>query len=392
MKHQFIPYGHQYIDEDDIQAVVNVLKSDYLTCGPKILEFEQKFSEYVGCKYAVAVSNGTAALHAACFTAGIQNNDEAVTTPLTFAATSNSILYMGGKPVFADIDAHTYNIDPSEIEKKITSNTKAIIAVDFTGQPAELFKIQAIAKKHNLVFIEDAAHSLGAEIQNENGNWQKTGSVADITIFSFHPVKHITTAEGGMICTDDINIYEKLIKFRAHGITRDETLLQDKTQGKWYYEQQLLGLNYRISDIQAALGISQMKKLDGFIDRRREIAAMYDKAFSQEGLKDKITIPYQSPNTRSSYHIYIVKFNLLAIGKSRNDIFSELQKYNIGVNVHYIPVYYHPYYKELGYEKGICPIAEELYEEIITLPLYPGLSDEDVDYVINCVVKSINKS
>lgn len=385
MKYPYIPYGRQFIDEDDIQAVVDVLKSDYLTTGPKIQEFEKKVADYVGCKYAVCIANGTAALHAACFAAGIGADDEVITTPMTFAATANSILYLGGKPVFADIDPHTYNIAPSEIEKKITSKTKAVIAVDFTGQPAELYKIKALAQRHNLIFIEDAAHSLGAEIMDFQGKWHKIGTIADMTTFSFHPVKHITTAEGGMICTNDPKLYEKLILFRSHGITRSPELLKNKTQGKWFYEQQLLGFNYRLSDLQAALGISQLNKLDSFIKRRREIAAKYDMTFTESTFKNKITIPYQASTTKSSYHIYVLKFNLSAVGKSRKDIFDKLSDLNIGVNVHYIPVYYHPYYQALGYTKGLCPIAEKLYEDIITIPLHPCMSDEDVDYVIKSI-------
>lgn len=390
MKHSYIPYGHQSIDEEDIEEVKKTLKSDFLTTGPKVSEFENKISKYAGCKYAVAVANGTAALHAACFAAGISAGDEVITTPITFAATSNSVLYLGGRPVFADIDPLTYNIAPIEIEKKITSKTKAIIAVDFTGQPAELFEIKTLAEKHNLIFIEDAAHSLGAEIKDAFGGWRRVGSIADMTTFSFHPVKPITTAEGGMICTNDDELYEKLKLFMTHGITRETKLLKNKKQGKWYYEQQLLGYNYRLSDLQAALGISQLRKLEKFIDRRRKIAAYYDKAFSENFFENKVTVPYQSINTKSVYHIYVVKFNPAAIGKSRKEIFNELLDLNIGVNVHYIPVYYHPYYKTIGYDSGICPVAEDLYEQIITLPLYPGMSDDDVDYVIESVAKVIS--
>lgn len=389
MKHKYIPYGHQDIDEEDIKSVIEVLKSDYLTTGPKVTEFEQKITEYVGCKYAVAVSSGTAALHSACIAAGIKEGDEVITTPMTFAATSNSILYTGGKPVFVDIDRDTYNIGIGEIEKNITNKTRAIIAVDFTGQPAELFRIKELAEKYNLTFIEDAAHSLGAEISDYIEKWHRVGSVADMTTFSFHPVKHITTAEGGMICTNNYELYNKLKLFRTHGITRDTELLMNKNNGKWYYEELFLGYNYRLSDLQAALGISQLIRLDKFIERRRHIAATYNKAFSQENFCDKITIPFQRENTKSSYHIYVVKLNLLAIGKSREQIFNELLELNIGVNVHYIPVYYHPYYKDLGYKKGLCIEAEKLYDEMITLPLYPSMSEDDINYVIECVAKVI---
>lgn len=390
LKHQYIPYGHQLIDEEDIEEVKKVLKSDFLTTGPKVSEFENKISKYTGCKHAVAVANGTAALHAACFAAGISAGDEVITSPITFAATSNSVLYLGGRPVFADINPLTYNIDPIEIEKKVTHKTKAIIAVDFTGQPAELFKIKTLAEKYNLIFIEDAAHSLGAEIKDNSGVWQRIGSIADVATFSFHPVKPITTAEGGMICTNDDELYKKLKLFSTHGITRETKQLKSTKDGRWYYEQQLLGYNYRLCDLQAALGISQLRKLDKFIERRRKIAANYDKSFSESFFDDKVTVPYQSINTKSVYHIYVVKFNLAAIGKTRKEIFNELSDLNIGVNVHYIPVYYHPYYKAIGYDRGICPIAEALYEQIITLPLYPGMSDDDVDYVIESVAKVVS--
>lgn len=389
MKHLFIPYGRQSIDEDDINSVVEVLKSDFLTTGPKVEEFEKMVAAYLGCKHAVTVANGTAALHAACFAAALLPGDEVITTPLTFAATANSILYMGAKPVFADINPNTYNINPEEIEKNITKKTKAIIAVDFTGQPAELLTIKKIAQNNNLIFIEDAAHSLGSEIKDSEDNWQKIGGIANMTTFSFHPVKHITTAEGGMICTNDFELYQKLKLFRTHGITKDINLSNSKSYKKWYYEQQLLGYNYRLSDLQAALGISQLRKLDKFIKRRREIVSKYNEAFTKSPFKDRITIPYQAQNTKSSHHIYVAKFNTSVIGKSRDEIFNKLLDLNIGVNVHYIPVYYHPYYQALGYKKGICPEAERLYEEIITLPLYPDMSDEDIIYVVESIAKSI---
>jgi UDP-4-amino-4,6-dideoxy-N-acetyl-beta-L-altrosamine transaminase len=389
MKHAFIPYGRQCVDEEDIKAVVEVLKSDFLTTGPKVEEFEKKVASYVGSKYAVAVANGTAALHAACFAADINAEDEVITTPMTFAASSNCVLYTGGTPVFADIKPNTYNINPIEIEKKITKKTKAIIAVDFTGQPAELFKIKEMSERNNLVFIEDAAHSIGSEIKSSSGDWQKVGSIAHMTTFSFHPVKHITTAEGGMICTDDEKLFERLKVFRTHGITREISLLQDKSRGKWYYEQQFLGYNYRLSDLQAALGISQLNKLNRFIKRRREIVDRYNNAFTQEDFENRITVPCEENVTKSAYHIYVVRFNIKDIGKSREKILEELLASNIGVNIHYIPVYHHPYYLSLGYKRGLCPVAEQLYEEMCTLPLYPGMSDEDVDYVIDSVRKVI---
>lgn len=374
-----IPYATQWIEDDDIQAVAEVLKSDYLTTGPKITEFEQTFAQYVGAQYAVAVSSGTAALHAACFAASIKEGDEVITTPMTFAASANCVLYCGGRPVFADIDPNTYNIDSNAIENCITPKTKAIIPVHFTGQPCDMDDINRIAKEHDLIVIEDAAHALGATYKSK-----RVGAISDMTCFSFHPVKHITTGEGGIITTDDENLYKKLIQFRSHGITRDREILEHD-DGPWYYEQQFLGYNYRMTDIQAALGISQLKKIDRFISRRRKIADRYDKAFSGT---DSIITPYQLDETQSAWHLYILQLKLDKLKTSRKEVYTALQQKGIGVNVHYIPVYYHPYYKQMGYNKGLCPNAERLYERIITIPLYPKMSDEDVEYVIKSI-KSI---
>lgn len=382
VRNTFLPYGQQWIDDEDIKEVVKVLKSDYLTTGPKVAEFESKIAQYVGSKYAVAVSNGTAALHAACFAAGINEGDEVITTPLTFAASANCILYQGGKPVFADIDFDTYNIDPSEIEKNITEKTKAIIPVDFTGQPVDVDRIKDIAKKYGLIVIEDAAHALGAEYK---GN--KIGSLADMTAFSFHPVKHITTGEGGMITTNDEELYNRLVLFRSHGITRDANRLANKNEGSWYYEQLELGYNYRITDIQCALGISQISKLDKFLGRRREIAEKYNSYLKNI---DGIILPYQASYSKSSWHLYVIQIELEKFKVGRREIFEALRAENIGVNVHYIPVYYHPYYRRLGYKKGLCPTAERLYERIITLPLYPKMNDKDIQDVVNALEKVLN--
>lgn len=382
LKHPFIPYGRQLIDEDDIQAVVDVLKSDYLTTGPAVKDFEDNVATYVGAKYAVAFSNGTAALHGACFAAGIGEGDEVITTPMTFAASANCVLYQGGKPIFADIDQKTYNIDPNEIRKKITSNTKAIIPVDFTGQPVDLDEINNIASEHNLIVIEDAAHAIGATYKNA-----KIGSIADMTMFSFHPVKHITTGEGGIITTNNKDFYDKLIQFRTHGITRDASLLK-KNHGPWYYEMQFLGYNYRMTDIQATLGVSQLNKLDQFVERRRDIVKQYNLAF--HSLKG-INTPYQHSNGDSSWHLYIIKLNKDLLSIDRKHFFEALRQENIGVNVHYIPVHLQPFYQELGYKKGDYPNAEELYEKIITLPLFPSMSDEEVLYVIETVKITVQK-
>lgn len=371
-----IPYGRQTIDEEDIQAVVDVLKSDYLTTGPKIAEFEQKVCEYTNTKYAVAISNGTAALHAACFAAGIGPGDEVITTPITFAASANCVLYCGGKPVFADIDPRTYNLDVEDVRKKITDKTKAIIPVHLAGQPCDMDAIHKLAKEHKLIVIEDGAHALGAEYKG-----QKIGGLSDMTTFSFHPVKPITTGEGGMVMTNDEELYKRLVLFRSHGITRDEEMMTDN-EGPWFYQQLELGYNYRITDVQCALGVSQMKKLDCFIQRRREIAKRYDDAFSTV---DGIVTPYQSDDSKSGWHLYIIQVPHC----DRRKVFEYLRSKEIGVNVHYIPVYKHPYYHQHGYETVRCHNAEMLYENMISLPIYPRLSQKEQDYVIEEVKKAV---
>lgn len=367
-----IPYGRQCIEEDDIQAVIDVLRSDYLTTGPKIAEFEKRVADYVGAKYAVAVSNGTAALHIACLAAGITEGDEVITTPITFAASANCVLYCGGAPVFADIDPETYNINPEDIRRKITARTKAIIPVHLTGQPCDMDAIHAIAKEYHLIVIEDGAHALGAEYKG-----RKIGGLSDMTTFSFHPVKPITTGEGGMVMTNDENLYKRLCLFRSHGIIRDRELLEND-EGAWYYEQQLLGYNYRITDIQCALGISQMDKLDRFLARRRELAKRYDEAFSD--CKDVVT-PYQLDDTNSGWHLYIIQVQ----NHDRKEVFDKLRAMGIGVNVHYMPVYRHPYYREHGYQNTMCKYAEELYKRLISIPLYPLLRDEEQDKIIAAI-------
>jgi UDP-4-amino-4,6-dideoxy-N-acetyl-beta-L-altrosamine transaminase len=377
----FIPYGKQYIDEEDINEVIKVLKSDYLTTGPKIQQFEKELCKVTNAKYATAISNGTTSLHAACYAAGIKKGDEVITTPITFAATSNAILYCGGTPVFADIDKTTYNIDPQSIEEKITNKTKAIIAVDYTGNPCDYDKIINIAKKYNLIVIEDAAHAIGSEYKGI-----KVGSIADITTFSFHPVKTITTAEGGAVTTNNKEYDTKLKLFRSHGITRDRNLMI-KDEGLWYYEQLELGNNYRLNDLQCALGISQLKKLTEFKTKRRCIVEKY-----KEYLKEvkEIILPHETEGAKSCYHIFVIKLNNETITKSRKEVFDELRNKNIGVNVHYIPVYYHPYYKQLGYNKGICPVAEEFYELIITLPLHPQMTDNNIKYICDSLKKVVS--
>lgn len=382
VRDKFLPYGKQVIDENDIKSVVNILNGDYLTTGPAVSEFEKKIADYVGSKYAVSVSNGTAALHIACLSAGIKEGDEVITTPMTFAASANCILYCGAKPVFVDIDKETYNINVNEIEKKITPKTKAIIPVHFTGQSVDLDPILELAQKYNLIVIEDAAHALGTKYKGKF-----IGSISDMTEFSFHPVKTVTTAEGGIITTNRKDLYEKLLLFRTHGITRNTEFMENKNEGPWYYEQIDLGYNYRITDLQCALGITQMDKLDEFIKRRKELVGMYNEYLSKI---DGVIIQKEEEFSDTSRHLYIMKLDLDKFKVGRKEIFEALLAENIGVNVHYLPVYLHPYYKKLGYEKGLCPNSEELYDSMITLPLYPGMSNDDFYDVINAVNKVLS--
>lgn len=377
-----IGYGHQYIDDADIQAVVDVLKSDFLTCGPKINEAEAKLCEITGAKHAVLISNGTAALHAACFAAGIGPGDEVITTPITFAASANCALYCGGKPVFADINPETYNIAPDSIEKCITERTKAVVAVDFTGQAVEVQRIREICDKHNLIFIEDAAHSLGTRF-----NGKPIGSLADMTEFSFHPVKTCTAGEGGAITTNDEELYKKLLLFRTHGITRVNEWMDKPSEGGWYYQQVDLGYNYRITDMQAALLSSQLDKLEHFARRRKELVKRYDEAFREI---PEIIVQREIPESDTVRHLYIIQLDLEKLTCSRKEVYDALQAEGVGVNVHYIPAYFFPYYQNLGYKMGSCPNAERLYERIISIPLFYSMTDEDQEKVIVAVKKVID--
>lgn len=375
-------YGRQYIDEADCEAVREVLLSDLITTGPKASELEHALCKLTGAKYAVSIANGTAALHAACYAAGIGEGDEVITTPITFAASANCALYCGAMPVFADINPDTYNISPDEILKKITPKTKAVVAVDFTGQAVELDKIKKICKENNLILIEDAAHSIGTKY-----NGKAVGSIADITTFSFHPVKTITGGEGGAVLTNDEDLYKRLINFRTHCITRDEKQMVHTPDGPWYYEQIDLGYNYRMTDFQAALIISQLGKLDRFIKRRKEIVEKYNKAFSQI---PEIIVQQEIPQSDTTRHLYIIQLDLDKLTCTRREFFDAMSAENVQCNVHYIPVYYFPYYEKLGFKKGICPNAEKVYEGILSIPLYYGLTDEDVDSVIHAVEKIVN--
>lgn len=377
-------YGHQYIDEADVRAVSEVLVSDYLTCGPKIGELEEKLCKLTGAKYAVAVSNGTAALHLAAMAAGLGEGDELITTPITFAASANCALYCGARPVFADIDPTTYNIDPQSVRERITEHTKAVVAVDFTGQAAELEPLLQLCHEKGIVLIEDAAHSIGTRYQGRG-----VGSIADMTTFSFHPVKTVTGGEGGAVLTNDEVYYQKLLLLRAHGITREPEQMVREAEGGWYYEQIDLGVNYRLTDIQAALIVSQLDKLESFIQRRKEIVARYDEAFSKI---PELYVQQEIPESDTVRHLYILRIRPERLTRNRREFFDAMAAENICCNVHYIPVYYHPYYEGLGYRRGLCPQAEKLYEEMMSLPLYYAMTDQDVEDVIHAVIKVVESS
>ncbi|PNE20160.1 aminotransferase DegT [Mesotoga sp. Brook.08.YT.4.2.5.1] len=375
-----IPYGRQWIDEDDISAVAKVLQSDWLTQGPDIEEFEKEIAEYVGAKYAVAFSSGTSALHGAMFAAGIGPGDEIITSPITFVATSNSAIYLGARPRFVDIDLKTYCIDTAKIEEAITPNTKVIAPVDLAGYPVNIETIMGIARRHNVVVVEDSAHALGAK---RNGKMVGTG--ADMSLFSFHPVKHITTGEGGAITTDNEEFYKKMKIFVTHGITKDPALLQ-RNDGPWYYEMQELGFNYRLTDFQCALGLSQLKKIEGFLDRRNEIASMYNEAFKDiEGL-----VMPPKPEQYSSRHAYHL-YPILVTKTDRKEAYIKLREMGIFAQVHYIPVHLQPYYRNnYGFKKGDYPNAEYYYEHELSIPMYPKMKNEEVNYVIQSI-KSLTK-
>jgi perosamine synthetase len=374
---KLLPYGKQFVDQKDIDAVIDVLRSDWLTTGPTVVEFERQFAERVGAAHGVAVNSGTAGLHCAVYAAGITLDDEVITSPITFMATANCIRYQGAKVVFADVDPDTLNIDPEKIKECLSPKTRAIIAVDFTGQPADLGAIGEIAKKNNLVFIEDAAHALGATYKN-----RPVGSVADMTTFSLHPVKNITTGEGGLVVASDSKFTDRLRRFRNHGITKDHHRRQN--QGTWAYDMEEVGYNYRLTELSSVLGISQLQKLSKLLERRRAIAARYNDAFSEI---PQLTPPTGHPDCQSAWHLYVVKLNLDTLKTDRDEIFQALRAENIGVNVHYIPVPWLAYYQKLGYKKGSWPIAESMYHRLISLPIWPGMTDDDVEDVVLAVKK-----
>jgi len=379
VRKEMLPYGRQWIDEDDVRAVAEALRGDLITSGPLVERYERKFAETVGARFGTAVNSGTAALHAALNAVGVGEGDEVVTTPLTFAASANCILYCGARPVFADVDRCSLNIDPGQVERRITPRTRAVLAVDFTGRPCDYGVLRETTERHGIPIVEDAAHALGAA-----WNGRPVGSINEITCFSTHPVKHVTTAEGGMAVTDDPVLAGRMRNFRNHGITVD--FRERERRGGWLYDIESIGYNYRIPDVLCALGMSQMDKLPGWLERRREIARRYDEAFGEmEGLW---TVPEERAG-ESARHIYVVLLEPERLDADRAEIFRALRAEGIGVNVHYIPVYFHSAYARLGYERGLCPVAESVYERMLTLPLFPRMSDRDVEDVIRAVRKVI---
>ncbi len=371
---KIIPYGRQYLDEEDIAAVVEVLRSDYLTTGPRVIEFEKRLAEKVGARFAVTFSSGTAALHAAYFAAGLKPGEEVIVSPITFAATANAALYLGGVPVFVDIAPGSFNIDVAAIEAAITPRTRIIAPTDMAGIPVDIDSIMEIAQKYNIIVVEDAAHALGAFYKGT-----PVGSRAHLTIFSFHPVKSITTGEGGAVVTNDASLYERLLLFRNHGITRSAQKFINKNAGPWYYEMQLLGYNFRLTDIQCALGISQLKKLEQFIKRRKEIVSIYNDAFRNN---PAFTIPAHSDYVEPAWHLYILRVKSCL---DRNKLINLLFEQGVGTQVHYIPVYRHPYYTRISPDPEAFPNAEAYYRECLSIPLFPGLKEAEIDKVINAV-------
>lgn len=371
-------YGKQNINQQDIDAVVGVLKSDFLTQGPAIERFEKRVAEYCGAKYAVAVTNATSALHIACMAAEMSDGDVLWTSPNSFVASANCARYCGASVDFVDIDSKTYNMNVDELERKLKNSSvspKIVVPVHFSGQSCEMERIQALAKQYKFIVLEDASHCIGGEYKKT-----KVGSCqySDMTVFSFHPVKIITTGEGGMVLTNNENLYKKLQLFRSHGITRDKNFMQGEFDGPWYYEQVDLGFNYRMTDMQAALGYSQMDRLDEFVARRRYLAKRYDKLLQELPLQ----LPYQIEQTNSSWHLYVVRYDFSKGKLSKKEIFEKMKEYGVVLNLHYIPIHTQPYYRNLGFCKGDYPVVEKYYEEAFTLPLYYSLTDEQQDEII----------
>lgn len=376
----FLPYGRQSVDEDDIQAVVEVLRSDFLTTGPAVARFEQALAAATGAEHTVAVNSGTSALHAMYFAAGLGPGDEIITSPLTFAATANAALYLGTTVKFVDVETDTGNLDPQLVAESLTERTKLIVAVDFAGHPAEYDALRELADRHGAILVADAAHSLGASYKD-----RPVGTLATATAVSFHPVKPVTTAEGGAVLTDDADLARRARLFQTHGITRAQDEMLDPDEGPWWYEQHHLGFNYRLTDVQAALGTSQMARLAHFIERRREIARQYDAALAS---LSSLELPGRRPYVDPGWHLYVIRVQEAAL---RRPLFEALRSRGLGVQVHYLPVYYHPYYAQLGYQRGLAPIAEDFYARAISLPIFPAMSDDDVSRVVEAVERSLRE-
>lgn len=371
-----IPYGRQTIDDDDLQAVVAALRSDWLTTGPLVGDFERAFADFVGTKHAVAMANGTAALHAAMYSLRVGPGDEVVVPAMTFAASANCVVFQGGKPVFADVDPDTLLIDPAVVAEKVTPKTKAIIAVDYAGQPCDYDALFEIAGKYGIAIVDDACHALGGSYRGSN-----VGSLADLNTFSLHPVKNLTTGEGGVVTTDNSELAQRLRLFRNHGITSDHR--DREASGSWLYEMVDLGYNYRLTDFQCALGLSQLKKLPAWISRRQTIAHAYDEAFGNSGFIRPLHV---REGVTHAYHLYVVQIDEELAGRDRESVYKDLRSKGIGVNVHYVPVHLHPYYREkFGTKEGMCPVAESAYNRILSLPMYPGLTDNEVRQVAAAV-------
>ncbi|MEH2106282.1 UDP-4-amino-4,6-dideoxy-N-acetyl-beta-L-altrosamine transaminase [Nostoc sp.] len=384
----FIPYGRQSISQEDIDAVIEVLRSDWITQGPAIERFEQAVANYCGAKYAVAVSSATAALHIACLAVDLGQGDILWTSPNTFVASANCGLYCGAKVDFVDINPNTYNLSVDELERKLTGAEKqgclpkVLIPVHFAGQSCEMEQIAALSQRYGFKIIEDASHAIGGSYQG-----QPIGSCqfSDMAVFSFHPVKIITTGEGGMVLTNHEELYQRLIRLRSHGVTRNPDLMQGESHGSWYYQQLELGFNYRMTDIQAALGSSQLQRLDKFVERRQLIAQRYNQLLQDLPLM----LPWQHPDSESSWHLYVIRLKLDKINKTHTQVFEELRSTGVGVNLHYIPVHTQPYYQKLGFQLGDFPEVEQYYEEAITIPLYYGLNEESQDKVVISLRESL---
>jgi perosamine synthetase len=375
-----LPYGRQWIDEEDIQAVVEVLLSDWLTTGPMVERFEAAVAAFTGTKYSVAVSSGTAALHAAMYALGIGPGDEVIVPAMTFAASANCVVFQGGRPVFADVERETLLLGPAQVEACITPRTKAIIAVDYAGQPCDYDALRAVADRHGLALVSDACHAIGGSYKGRS-----VGSLADLNIFSFHPVKHITTGEGGIITTNDPALAQRMRTFRNHGITTDHR--QREQQGSWFYEMVDLGYNYRLTDFQCALGISQLRKLPDWVTRRQQIAGQYDAAFATVGAVERLRVRF---DVSHAYHLYVIRIKPQRSSNDRATVFKTLRARDIGVNVHYIPVHLHPFYRQrFGTSPGLCPVAEAAYKEIISLPIFPAMTARDIAYVIEKVIEAV---